>query len=186
LNVYADHNFLIYCVKEPAWRKAVTEAHHSGQVTMVLSPWHFYEYGNASAYEDTQDLIEFAEELQPKWILERGDLQQREFFAVWNSIWGGVPLVFNPISTLADVGASLNRVPIDRMSRYSIRDYVKSFSAAGALDDIKTELQSQIYIAKFNRDKYVNDNTAVRFNLGLSPSSLLARVACGGFRVSTI
>jgi hypothetical protein len=32
VNAYADHNFLIYCVKNQAWRHAVIQAHASGKV----------------------------------------------------------------------------------------------------------------------------------------------------------
>ncbi len=70
------------------------DAHQSGRITIVLSAWHFYEYGNASGHPETEDLIWFAEELQPQWILERGDLQHQEFIVFWNCIWGSAPLVF--------------------------------------------------------------------------------------------
>jgi hypothetical protein len=157
MNVYADHNFLIYCVKEPTWRKAVVEAHQAGKITIVLSAWHFYEYGNASGHPETEDLIQFAEELRPQWILERGDLQYQEFIALWNCIWDSAPLVFNPVCTLPQAGASLNRVSVERMARYPVREYIQSFSAPGALDEIRAELKNQTSVAKYNQDKYVND-----------------------------
>jgi hypothetical protein len=31
VNVYADHNILIYCIKHPRWGYAVAEAHRSGK-----------------------------------------------------------------------------------------------------------------------------------------------------------
>lgn len=157
MNVYVDYNFLIYCAKEPTWRKAVLEAHQSGRITIVLSAWHFYEYGNASGHPETEDLIRFAEELQPKWILERGDLQHQEFIAFWNCIWGSKPLAFNPVCTLAQASAILNRVPEERMSRYTVREFIQSFSGHGALDEIRAELKNQTSVAKYNLEKYVND-----------------------------
>jgi hypothetical protein len=170
MNVYADFNFLINCAKEPRWRKAVVEAHQAGKITIVLSAWHFYEYGNASGHPETEDLIQFAEELQPQWILERGDLQHQEFIAHWNCIWDSAPLVFNPVCTLAQAGAILNRVSVERMSRYTVREYVQSFSAPGALNEIRAELKNQTGVAKFNLDRYENDN---RFNAVLSLTELM-------------
>jgi hypothetical protein len=170
MNVYADHNFLINCAEKPTWRQAVVEAHQSGRITIVLSAWHFYEYGNASGHPETEDLIQFAEELQPQWILERGDLQHQEFIAFWNCIWGSAPLVFNPVCTLAQAGATLNRVSVERMARYSVREYIQSFSAPGALDEIRAELKNQTSVAKYNLDKYVNDK---RFNAVLPLTELM-------------
>ena len=170
INVYADHNFLIYCAKEPTWRKAVVDTHQSERITIVLSALHFYEYGNASGHPETEDLIRFAKELQPQWILERGDLQHQEFIAFWNCIWGSAPLVFNPVWTLAQAGATLNRVSVERMARYTVREYIQSFSAPGALDEIRTELKNQTSVAKYNLDKYVNDK---RFNAVLPLTELM-------------
>jgi len=170
MNIYADYNFLIYCAKEPMWRRVVTEAHRSGRITIVLSAWHFYEYGNASKHPDTEDVIQFAEELQPQWILERGDLQHQEFIVVWNCIWGSSPLAFNPVCTLAQAAATLNRVSVERMSSFTVREYVQSFSAPGALDEIRTELKNQTNVAKYNLDKYVNDK---RFNAVLPLTELM-------------
>jgi hypothetical protein len=182
MNVYVDHNFLIYCAKEAAWRKAVIGAHQSERICVILSAWHFYEYGNASGHPGTEDLIKFAEELNPKWILERGDLQQREFIAEWNNLWDGEPYGFDPICSLAEAGAALNRVSVQRMSRYTIREYVASFSAPGALDTIRAELERQKDVAKFNLDKYVNDK---RFD-AILPITQLFYVAVQIARLSEI
>jgi hypothetical protein len=170
LKVYADQNLLINCVQNATWRKAVTDAHQEDRITMILSAWHFYEYGNAAAHADFEKLIKFAEDLQPKWILERGDLQQREFIAVWNCIWSSAPLVFDPICTLAEAGAALNRVPVERMAPYSIRDYVDSFSSPGALGEIRAELNRQAEVSRSNQDRYVNDK---RFNSALPMTELM-------------
>lgn len=88
MNVYVDYNFLIYCAKNPAWRRAVLDAHRSGTITVVLSAWHFYEYGNASGHPETEDLIQLAEELQPKWILELRSEGQRTSHLIrcWPSV----------------------------------------------------------------------------------------------------
>ena len=155
--VYTDHNFLLNCIGNATWRNAVINAHRSSRITVVLSAWHFYEYANGAAYPDTEDLIQFAEALEPMWILERADLQLHEFVAVWNAIWDGAPLDFNPIHSLAEASAILNRVPVERMARYTIRDYVQSFSAPGALDEIRAVMKAQTEVARSNLDSYLND-----------------------------
>jgi hypothetical protein len=83
VNVYADHNFLIYCIKHPLWRDAVV-AHVSEKAALVLSPWHFYEYGNASGHADTEELIQFAEMVQAKWTMERADLLTVASRIIWH------------------------------------------------------------------------------------------------------
>lgn len=155
--VYADHNFLINCIGNDQWRDSVIDAHRTNRITIVFSSWHFYEYGNAAAKHDTEELIQFAEILEPKWILERADLQLYEFIAVWNTIWNGDPFNFNPIRTLAQTQARLHRVPVERMEKYSIRDYVESFSTPGALDQIQAMMDMQTAVAKANLDSYVKD-----------------------------
>jgi hypothetical protein len=157
LNVYPDHNFLIDCTKTPEWRKVAIDARRSGQCNLVFSAWHFYEYGNGSAYPDNEDVIRFAEELEPVWILERADLQHREFVAVWNQIWSGSTSTFQPICSLAEASAALNRVPVERMARFSIRDYIRSFSAPGALDDMRRVMAEQADVAKSLSAKYAED-----------------------------
>src|SRR4051794_17659942 len=125
MNIYTDQNFLINCAQRQDWRSAVLNAHHAKRISVVLSPWHFFEYGNAAAHSDADALSDFADELQPTWILERGDLQQQEFIALWNNIWAGASREFNPIRSLAEVGSSLNRVPMQIMARFSFADYIR-------------------------------------------------------------
>jgi hypothetical protein len=43
---YADQNFLITCADTPEWREAVIQARDQNKVTLVVSSWHFYEFGN--------------------------------------------------------------------------------------------------------------------------------------------
>jgi hypothetical protein len=114
VTVYPNHNFLIYCIKNPAWRETVVQAHSSGKATLILSPWHFYEYGNARAYADTEDLIQFAEVLRPKWTMERADLLTFEFWVLWQEVWNGSKDAVDPIGTLAEIGAVLTKVDSSR------------------------------------------------------------------------
>jgi hypothetical protein len=55
------------------------------------------------------------------------------------------------------------------MAKYTIRDYVNSFSGPGALDEIRAELRRQTDVAKSNHDRYVNDK---RFNTILPMTEL--------------
>ena len=157
VNIYPDYNFLITCVKTQHWREAVLNAHRSGRITVVMSSWHFYEYGNADSHPETEEVIRFAEELEPKWILERSELQLREFIAVWESIWGGAPFVFNPICTLAEAGAIQNRVPIERMTRYTIRDHVGAFTNEDALFKIRYTMDDVKNVASLHSRQYIAD-----------------------------
>jgi hypothetical protein len=78
ISAYADQNFIISRADNPAWRTAVKDAEANGSVTLVLSPWHFYEFGNANAGR-AERLIQFAEEIRSAWILERADSNFKNF-----------------------------------------------------------------------------------------------------------
>jgi hypothetical protein len=155
VNVYADHNFLIYCIKDPAWRTAVERAHASGKASLVLSPWHFYEYGNARAHADTEDLIQFAEALQPKWTMERADLLTFEFWVIWQEVWNGSKDVVDPIGTLAEISAILTKVDSTRTAKLMIRDFIDAFSAADALKEIRAAMKSQESVTASNQRAFV-------------------------------
>jgi hypothetical protein len=155
VNVYADHNFLIYCIKNPPWRDAVVQAHVSGKAALVLSPWHFYEYGNASGHADTEDLIRFAEIVQPKWTMERADLLTFEFWVTWEQVWNGSKETVNPIGTLAEIVGILTKVKSTRIIGVTIRDFIDAFSAVDALDEIRTAMKSQESVAAYNQAAYV-------------------------------
>jgi hypothetical protein len=155
VNVYPDHNFLIYCIKNSAWGDAVVQAHTSGKATLVLSPWHFYEYGNARGYADTKDLIQFAETLQPKWTMERGDLLTFEFWVLWQEVWNGSKDKVDPIGTLAEIGAVLTKVDPSRTAIFTIRDFIDAFSADDALKEIRAAMKSQESVTASNQKSYV-------------------------------
>ena len=155
VNVYADHNFLIYCIKHPQWGDAVTEAHRSGKASLVLSPWHFYEYGNASAHPDTEDLIQFAEALQPKWTMERADLLMFEFWVEWENFWNAGKDTVDPIGPFAEIIGILAKVDPSRIAGITIRDWVNAFSGANALAEIRAAMQSQESVTTFNQKAYV-------------------------------
>jgi hypothetical protein len=157
MNVYVDHNFLIQCTQNPAWRRAVTEAHQSGALSIVLSPWHFYEYGNARAHEDTEDLIRFAEELQPKWTMDRADLQLFEFWVVWNQVWNGSRDTVEPVGTFAEIVGVLTKVHSEAVERVTLRDFVVTFSGNQALEQMKAAMEEQAKVFTSNLKAYVQD-----------------------------
>jgi hypothetical protein len=189
VNVYADHNFLIYCIKNPPWRDAVVQAHVSGKAALVLSPWHFYEYGNASGHADTEDLIQFAEMVQPKWTMERADLLIFEFWVTWEQVWNGSKETVNPIGTLAEIVGILTKVKSTRTIGLTIRDFIDAFSAVDALDEIRTAMKSQESVAAYNQAAYVQGRLTKTIRdqmevIYLAVHSIYAVVELAAFSVS--
>lgn len=179
IRVYVDQNFLIYCAKNDAWRAAVREAHRSGKILVVLSPWHFYECGKGAHHCDTEDLLKFAEELQPGWIPERADLQTLEFWAVWEQLWSSSSELVDPIGTFTQIVAILSKVAESRMAGLTMRDYVNEFAQTHTIAKIEVELQNQRQVAEFNRTQYLKGrmNKAFRAELELKHlASIRARL----------
>jgi hypothetical protein len=169
MNVYVDHNFLIGCIKNSEWRRAVVDAHQSGIISIVLSPWHFYEYGNARAHADTEDLIRFAEDLQPKWTMERADLQLFEFWIVWNQIWHSSTDTVEPVGTFSEIVAVLSKVHYMQTEKLTMRDYVTAFSGDKALEEIQGAMEEQANVAGSNLKAYVEGRfvTSIRQRIEL-------------------
>lgn len=155
MNIHADHNFLINCIKTAAWQEAVFNAKASDKASLVLSPWHFYEYGNAREHEDTEDLIQFAEALQPKWTMERADLLAFEFWVIWKQLWESSKDDVDPIGTFSEISAILTKVDPKRLVGLTVRDFVAAFSADDALTEIRAAMDSQTRIAAVNQAAYV-------------------------------
>lgn len=155
LNVYADQNFLIYCTKNPTWRKRVKEAHDAGTIAVVLSPWHFYECGRGAADADANELLNFTEELQPKWIIERADLQLFEFWVIWNQVWNSSKDIVEPIGTFEEIAAIVSRVDQRHLPDVKMRDYVDAFSKCDALADVEKALENQRNVTDAIRSEYL-------------------------------
>lgn len=152
---YADHNFLIQCVQNSMWRDLITEAHRSGEITLVMSAWHFYEFGNAWQHDDTEGLLEFAEEVGPLWIIERADLQLLEYSVVWRQVWNSSKDEVTPFCTLAEAVSILNRVGVDTMQKATLRDIVRVFSDDDVLRFIHSELAKHEGVAASIRPAYL-------------------------------
>jgi hypothetical protein len=155
MNAYVDHNFLINCLNREGWRATAVAACGLGGVRLVLSPWSIYEIGNAARLH-MEELLSIAEELNPSWILERVDLQLREFVAVWNAFWNGTATQFNPILTLPEAQASFFRLPVERVEKYSIRDYAGVWQREEASKDADVEFKRQESISAFNRTAFLD------------------------------
>lgn len=177
MHAYVDHNFLLNCMKDRTWRDTVIKAHQSRSVIVVLSPYHFYELGNARHYEDTEDLIKFTEELQPDWTMIRGDLQLFEFWAVWRQLWESSTEVVQPIGTLQEIAAVLGKVHYSRTAHVTIRDYVTTFSADGALDPIRAGMDEQATIAEDNQHAYVQGRFDKRSRFEMDRKHLALQLA---------
>ena len=94
MNAYVDNNFLIDCIGRDGWRSITANACSNSDVKLILSPWSIYEIGNASHIEELLDIVEA---FRPLWILERVDLQLREFIVAWNS-WKGIRFAIMQLS----------------------------------------------------------------------------------------
>jgi hypothetical protein len=150
MNAYIDHNFLINCLNQEGWRATAVGACGLGGVRLVLSPWSIYEIGSAGRLH-MEELLVIAEELNPSWILERVDLQLREFVVAWNDFWNGTTTQFTPILTLPEVQASFLRWPLERVAKYSIRDYAGFWQRKEAGIEADVEFRRQESISSLNR-----------------------------------
>jgi hypothetical protein len=150
MNAYIDHNFLINCLNREGWRAIIAEGCCRRGERLVLSPWSIYEIGSA-ARPHMEELLELVVEFSPSWILERVDLQLQEFVVAWNNFWSGMATQFNPILTLPAVHASFLRCPIERVEKYSIRDYASVWQRGEAASDADIGFRKQESISAWNR-----------------------------------
>jgi hypothetical protein len=130
-------------------------------VTLILSPWSIYEIGDAAA-PHMEELLAISEELKPSWILERVDLQLREFVVAWNNFWNGKRAQFNPICTLAEVQASFFRCALETVEKYSIRDYAAVWQRPRASIEADVEFRRQSTISSLNRIAYLGGQLSPR------------------------
>ena len=147
---YIDNNFIVDCVGSPHWKATVLEACRNRLVRIVISPWSIYEIGKASI-DKMNEAIRVAEELEPRWILERADLQLREFLHAWNDFWNGSRTEFSPIATLSEVQASFLRVSVQQIANYTLADYARVWQHPDAHTEAAAEFHRQERIAAWNR-----------------------------------
>jgi hypothetical protein len=150
-----DQNFLIYCTKNPTWQRKIKEAHNSAAITVVLSPWHFYECGNGAAHSDADELLNFTEKLEPEWIIERADLQLFEFWVVWNQVWNSSKDIVEPIGTFSEIAAIVSKVDERHLRDAKMRDYVSAFSQNDALAEVKKTLENHRSVSDTIRNEYL-------------------------------
>ena len=75
---YLDQNALLALgrkARKPEFRKKLDDALLSGSLTVVVSSWHLIETENTANLENALELARFIDSLQPKWLLERRDIQ---------------------------------------------------------------------------------------------------------------
>ena len=102
LYAYADQNFLSFCLDRPEWATKLAEARQSAYASLVLSPTHFYEFGNAR--EDLKEkLLCLVERLEPTWAYSPTEQQLLEFISLWHQTWGVKVAEYEPLCGLADV-----------------------------------------------------------------------------------
>ena len=161
MNAYVDHNFLINCISIDGWRAITADACNSGSVRLIVSPWSIFEIGK-SRYLHQDELITIVEEFKPSWILERVDLQLREFVVAWNNFWNGTRIHFDPIHTLAEVHASFFHCPLELVKKYSLRDYATIWRRPEALQEAEIEFRKQACINSSNHISYLNGKLTSR------------------------
>lgn len=148
---YADHNFLINCTRNPTWQKTIITARAAEVAVVVFSPFHFYEFGNVKSQADREQLLAFAEDIQPAWILERLDIQLREFTKVWTEIWTSQPFpTFEAVGSLAAATAALFRTHPKRFQRYTFREFVAEFTREKLETVVLPVMEDQERIAAAN------------------------------------
>jgi len=149
MNAYVDQNFLINCANDPLLRQAASDAVRTQIVSFVLSPWHFYEVGNVDSKRG-DEIVDVAEKLNPKWILDRSDLQLGEFRQEWNRFWGMPHYLFAPIASLQEVASALLRKPASSLTNFGLADYAKVFRVL-ARRNLMPELDHQQTIVAANQ-----------------------------------
>jgi hypothetical protein len=162
MNAYIDNNFLINCINQLGWKAVTENACKTGKVKLILSPWSIYEIGNASP-SHMEEMLAVIGEFNPSWILERVDLQLREFIVAWNDFWNGTRTQFNPIRTLAEVQASFLRRPLEIVEKYSLRDYVDVWQRPDASSESDVEFRNQSAISSLNRIAYLEGRLTPRY-----------------------
>jgi hypothetical protein len=152
--VYADQNFLIRCRDTSDGKDLIIPAHKSGKATLVLSPMHFYEIGTVR-----QDLcdstIQFVDDAQPSWILERFDLLLHEFLSEWTRFWKKKPFNFSPIGDLAHAASAIHRKPRELFAGLTSRDFIEPFRDQTALQEMRDTFKMNLHAHAENSSKYV-------------------------------
>jgi hypothetical protein len=161
--VYADQNFLIRCRDTQDGKDLVIPAHKSGKAKLVLSPMHFYEIGTVrdDCYERT---IQFVEDIQPCWILNRGDLLLQEFLCEWDRFWRHGNPDFEPVGDLAHVASAMYRKPRERFVGLTPRNFIEPFRVPSANKEL-------LDVFKMNQD--ANDQIRLKLRAGeITPTVL--------------
>ena len=150
---YADHNFLIDCTVRPAWEQAVVSACQKGRVTLILSPFHFYEIGNIRRQDHRDQVLAFLDKVKPLWILERLDIQLQEFITAWFEFFKRpAPFVPRYIGSLADAASAILDTDSAKLQRLELRHFVAEFTEERVERVLLPMLDKQRLIAASNRD----------------------------------
>jgi hypothetical protein len=157
---YADQNFVSTCADDSARTETLANLRNQSTVRLVLSPWHLYEIGKASA-ERIDRMVRFLEAVEPLWIPPRLDLQTFEFAAAWMLFWGHrQTLDFNPIGSLNDVVASMGS---PARPTGDLRAAIAEFESNAARKYMEDGLEPHRPIAAQNRADFAQG----RFDRGL-------------------
>ncbi len=128
-------------------------ASREGRVKIVLSPVHFYEFGNAGD-DRRQILLELVEEIEPAWAYERTDLLLSEFCYTWCEYFGDVVPKFQPVRPFGVVAAVFSDLRAEQVQNVRMKDFVTSFVPEEHRQILWTTFTEQASIIKKNHEAY--------------------------------
>lgn len=141
LYAYADQNFLSSCTDKPEWIKYLEIARAKRVAHIVLSPLHFYEFGNAKE-KIRETVLDVVETLEPAWTFSPADQQMIELVSLWREVWVGHGLQATPITSLNQVVAVMHRVSLRQAQNVTLRQVVGAFQGV-AQRQLKGSLSKQ-------------------------------------------
>jgi len=113
---------------------------------------HFYEIGTVR--EDLcESTIQFVEDAQPRWILERFDLLLHEFLSEWNRFWRKQPFDFSPIGDLAHAASAIHRKAPELFAGLTPRDFIQPFRDYSSLQEIRETFSQNLLAHDHNRSR---------------------------------
>jgi len=114
---------------------------------------HFYEIGTVRKdyFERT---IQFVEDAEPSWILNRGDLLLQEFLCEWDRFWKCGDPSFEAAGDLAHVASAMYRKPRERFSGLTPRDFVEPFCDPASNQELLDVFAMNLTAHDENRSRY--------------------------------
>ena len=163
LRVYCDQNFLSDVHNaNPEYRHRICQLITDGQISLVISPYHWLETARIPNPENALARADFIDSLNPLWLRERRILQRHEVEACFFG-WLGIPYGRPaPITSRAGLISDLSGAPMADTGELRSRDFVLelqsgSASAKTIREAYEGAAEAQQGNAKFLRRKRITD-----------------------------